>query len=88
MNRWKCFVTSVIYIAVNLVFHERMKHIESEYHSVREEVKDRIITTPHVWTTGQLDDIMTKALAEVRHLVTYCPSWTYVTYTLQLEGVC
>lgn len=43
-------------------FHEQTKHTESDCHSVRDAIQDRLIVTRHVRTTEQLADIMTKAL--------------------------
>ena len=58
-------------IAKNLVFHARTKHIEIEYHYVRELIEDGVIELEYCPTEDNCADIFTKALRSdllVRHL--------------------
>ncbi|RVX13204.1 Retrovirus-related Pol polyprotein from transposon RE1 [Vitis vinifera] len=59
--------TSAIQIATNLVFHERTKHIEVDCHSIRDTLKSRVISLPHISSDLQVADIFTKALTRQRH---------------------
>lgn len=42
--------TSAIQIAGNPVYYERTKHIEVDYHFIRESFDRRVITLPHIFT--------------------------------------
>lgn len=54
-------------IAINLIFHERMKHIAVDYHYIWEAFDDLVITLPHVSSKLQVADVFTKAVPRPRH---------------------
>jgi len=57
-----CDNDSIRYIAINPVFHERMKHIKIDCHVVREKLKKGLIHLRPISTIEQLADNYTKAL--------------------------
>jgi hypothetical protein len=57
-----CDNLSALALASNLVFHAKTKHIEVDYHFIREKVVCCDIVVKFVSTTDQLVDILTKCL--------------------------
>jgi hypothetical protein len=50
------------YLSANPVFHARTKHIEVDYHFVRERVSRKLLNIDFVPSRDQVDDGFTKAL--------------------------
>ncbi|KAL6978564.1 hypothetical protein U1Q18_052643 [Sarracenia purpurea var. burkii] len=61
-----CDNISAMSLATNHVFHARTKHIEVDYHFVREKVVARLIDLQYISTIYQLADIFTKAFSGPR----------------------
>ncbi len=57
-----CDNISSILLVNNPVYHARTKHIEVDYHFIREKVLAKEIDLIHVNTKDQVADIFTKAL--------------------------
>ncbi|RVX11416.1 Retrovirus-related Pol polyprotein from transposon RE1 [Vitis vinifera] len=57
-----CDNQAALYIASNLVFHERTKHIEVDCHFIKEKITSGCVATSFVNSNDQLADIFTKSL--------------------------
>ena len=59
-----CDNLSAMALANNPVFHAHTKHIEIDYHFVREQVVSKQLQLCHVRTEEQLADLLTKSLSQ------------------------
>jgi hypothetical protein len=76
-----CDNIGATYLCANPVFHRRSKHVEVDYHFVRERVATRKLDVRIISNKDQVADIMTKPLtvtpfSNLRHtlnIVALCP---------------
>ena len=57
-----------MYLAENPTHHSRTKHIDVEYHFIREKLKMRVIEFKHSPTEHKLTNVLLKALARILEL--------------------
>ena len=57
-----CDNIGATYLSANPIFHRRTKHVEVDYHFVRERVSTRQLDVRFISSKDQLADIMTKPL--------------------------
>jgi hypothetical protein len=58
-----CDNVSVVYLSINPIQHQRMKHVEIDLHFVRERMTISDVHVLHVPTTSQFTDIFMKGLS-------------------------
>lgn len=63
-----CDNISAIALASNPIFHARTKHVEVDYHFIREKVLNKQVQVNHIGSLDQIADIFTKSLAVDRFL--------------------
>ncbi|KAD6454826.1 hypothetical protein E3N88_09532 [Mikania micrantha] len=64
-----CDNLGATYLSANPVFHARTKHVEIDFHFVREKVAQRKLMVQFISTHDQIADIFTKPLPKERFLV-------------------
>lgn len=67
---WEGFYT--IALSANLVFHLRIKHLDTNYHFVRERVQKRDLQVQYLPTEDQTADILKKRLHSLSFLKHSC----------------
>ena len=80
-----CENVSATYLTINPVQHGRSKHINIDYHFVRERVAHGDLLVRYVPTQLQLADILTKALYSQRF--EFWKANLHVVSPAQIEGV-
>ena len=53
-------------LSKNPVFHDKSKHIEIEYHYIRDMLQRGAVKLQYVATNEQIADVLTKPLAKVK----------------------
>lgn len=62
-----CDNIGATYLSANPVFHARSKHLEVDFHFVRDKVQKKEIQVRFICSKDQFADILTKPLAKARH---------------------
>ncbi|KAM0961728.1 hypothetical protein ACFX2A_021434 [Malus domestica] len=71
-----CDNMSAIALSANPVFHSRIKHLDTDYHFIRERVQKNDLEVVYVPTADQTADVLTKGL--------HSPTFNRHCYNLQL----
>ena len=78
-----CDNLGVTYLSVNPIFHARTKHVEVDYHFIRDRVTKKKIAVRFISSQDQLADVLTKPLPTRPSLI-FGPNFMWILL-LQLE---
>jgi hypothetical protein len=79
-----CDNLGVIALASNPIYHAHTKHIEVDYHFIKEKILHKDLTTSYISTQDQCADIFTKGLTSARFL--FLRDKLMVTPPISLKG--
>jgi hypothetical protein len=66
-TKMECDNQGCIALAKNPTHHSRTKHIDIQYHFIREKIEDEVIELQYCPSQHMVADVLTKALPKVRH---------------------
>ena len=61
--RLECDSQSAIFLAKNLAYHSKIKHIDVQYHFVREMIENKKVSLEKVDTVDNVADLLTKSVS-------------------------
>ncbi|KAF2296275.1 hypothetical protein GH714_037211 [Hevea brasiliensis] len=63
----RCDNVGATYLTANPIFHSRIKHVEVDYHFVRDKVANKDLQVRYISSKDQVADVLTKPLPSSKH---------------------